>query len=70
MLSALFSNFMGHSPRWYKTVVLLFLVANPILLFTVGPFIAGWILVLEFIFTLAMALSCYPLLPGGLLAIE
>lgn len=24
----------------------------------------------EFIFTLAMALKCYPLLPGGLLAIE
>lgn len=27
-------------------------------------------LVAEFIFTLAMALKCYPLLPGGLLAIE
>ena len=27
-------------------------------------------LVLEFIFTLAMALKCYPLQPGGLLAIE
>ncbi|MDU3054557.1 MAG: Na(+)/H(+) antiporter NhaB, partial [Escherichia coli] len=30
----------------------------------------GWLLVAEFIFTLAMALKCYPLLPGGLLAIE
>ncbi|TXQ56966.1 sodium/proton antiporter, partial [Escherichia coli] len=28
------------------------------------------LLVVEFIFTLAMALKCYPLLPGGLLAIE
>ncbi len=33
-------------------------------------FIAGWLLVVEFIFTLAMALKCYPLQPGGLLAIE
>ena len=32
--------------------------------------VAGWALVLEFIFTLAMALRCYPLQPGGLLAIE
>ena len=33
-------------------------------------FILGWILLLQFIFTLAMALKCYPLQPGGLLAIE
>ncbi|MDH5677586.1 MAG: sodium/proton antiporter NhaB [Nitrospinota bacterium] len=70
MLSAFYANFMGHSPRWYKTVTLVFLVINPILLFTAGPFVAGWVLVMEFIFTLAMALSCYPLLPGGLLALE
>jgi NhaB family Na+:H+ antiporter len=36
-------------------------------LWTVGPVVAGWLLVLEFIFTLAMALKCYPLMPGGLL---
>lgn len=36
----------------------------------VNPFIAGWLLIAEFIFTLAMALKCYPLQPGGLLAIE
>jgi NhaB family Na+:H+ antiporter len=35
-----------------------------------GPFTAGWLLVAEFIFCLAMALKCYPLQPGGLLAIE
>src|SRR5690606_24285467 len=40
------------------------------LFFYVSPFVAGWVLVLEFIFTLAMALKCYPLQPGGLLAIE
>ena len=33
-------------------------------------FLAGWILIGEFIFCLAMALKCYPLQPGGLLAIE
>ncbi|MEX0299775.1 MAG: sodium/proton antiporter NhaB, partial [Kordiimonas sp.] len=43
---------------------------NPILFYTAGPYIAGWVLVLEFIFTLAMALKCYPLQPGGLLALE
>jgi NhaB family Na+:H+ antiporter len=35
-----------------------------------GNFIVGWIFLLEFIFTLALALKCYPLQPGGLLAIE
>lgn len=63
-------NFLGHSPVWYKLTIIGFLILNPILLLTAGPFIAGWILVLEFIFTLAMALKCYPLQPGGLLAIE
>ena len=35
-----------------------------------GNFIVGWLFLLEFIFTLALALKCYPLQPGGLLAIE
>jgi len=63
-------NFLGNAPEWYKLTILAFLVANPILLFTVGPFITGWIVIVEFIFTLAMALKCYPLPAGGLLAIE
>ncbi len=66
---ALWRNFLGHSPDWYKLILLVFLVVNPII-FSVDPFIAGWLLVAEFIFTLAMALKCYPLLPGGLLAFE
>ncbi len=66
---ALFRNFLGQSPDWYKLAMLSFLVLNPIL-FYFNSFIAGWFLVAEFIFTLAMALKCYPLLPGGLLAIE
>ncbi|MFD2165924.1 sodium/proton antiporter NhaB [Thalassotalea euphylliae] len=69
-MSAFFKNFLGNSPDWYKYAIVAFLVINPILFFYVSPYIAGWALVLEFIFTLAMALKCYPLQPGGLLAIE
>jgi Na+:H+ antiporter, NhaB family len=63
-------NFLGQAPIWYKQVIVLFLVANPILYHTVGPFVTGWLLIGQFIFTLAMALKCYPLQPGGLLALE
>lgn len=63
-------NFLGTAPDWYKLTILAFLVLNPVILFVFGPTVAGWILVFQFIFTLAMALKCYPLLPGGLLAIE
>ncbi len=67
---ALRKNFLGHSPVWYKMTILGFLILNPVLMLTAGPFIAGWAFVIEFIFTLAMALKCYPLAPGGLLAFE
>ena len=67
---AFLKNFLGNAPRWYKLTILAFLIANPILLYTTGPFITGWMLIVEFIFTLAMALKCYPLPAGGLLAIE
>ena len=63
-------NFLGDSPDWYKSSIIAFLVINPILLVSLGPVVAGWALIAEFIFTLAMALKCYPLQPGGLLAIE
>lgn len=74
-MAALFANpagrnFLGNSAEWYKMTILAFLIINPILYFGVGPYVAGWALVLEFIFTLAMALKCYPLQPGGLLAFE
>jgi NhaB family Na+:H+ antiporter len=69
MTGAFRKNFLGQSPNWYKTTIIGFLVLNPIL-FSINPFLAGWVLVLEFIFTLAMALKCYPLQPGGLLAVE
>lgn len=67
---AFLKNFLGNSPDWYKLAIILFLIINPIVFYFVNPFIAGWLLVIEFIFTLAMALKCYPLQPGGLLAIE
>lgn len=68
--SAFAHNFLGHAPDWYKKTIIAFLILNPIVLFAAGPFVAGWLLIAEFIFTLALALRCYPLLPGGLLAIE
>ncbi|WP_237068253.1 sodium/proton antiporter NhaB [Microbulbifer guangxiensis] len=70
MGGAFFHNFLGEAPNWYKVTITLFLLANPLLLHLAGPFVTGWILIGEFIFTLAMALKCYPLQPGGLLAIE
>lgn len=67
---ALYRNFLGQSPDWYKLAIVAFLIVNPLVFLFISPFVAGWLLVAEFIFTLAMALKCYPLLPGGLLAIE
>jgi NhaB family Na+:H+ antiporter len=69
-LNAFGQNFLDHAPRWYKGIIIGFLILNPCLLYTVGPFVTGWCLILEFIFTLAMALKSYPLQPGGLLALE
>jgi len=63
-------GFLGHAPTWYKLTIVGFLVGNPVLLIVLGPAVTGWALLTEFIFTLAMALRCYPLQPGGLLAIE
>lgn len=70
---AFIQNFMGSSPIWYKKTILGFLILNFLLVAILGKAgftVVGWILIAEFIFTLAMALKCYPLLPGGLLAIE
>jgi NhaB family Na+:H+ antiporter len=63
-------NFLGNAAGWYKLTIILFLMINPVVLVTLGSFVAGWLLVAEFIFCLAMALKCYPLQPGGLLALE
>lgn len=66
----IFRTFLGKAPEWYKFFILAFLTINPLIYWFISPFIAGWLLVAEFIFTLSMALKCYPLQPGGLLAIE
>ena len=68
--NAFYANFLGHAPDWYKITIIGFLIVNPMIVLTVGNFVAGWILIAEFVFCLAMALNCYPLQPGGLLAIE
>lgn len=69
MALALYTNFLGQAPNWYKLSIIAFLFINPIL-FLQTPYLAGWALVVEFIFTLAMALKCYPLQPGGLLVLQ
>ncbi|MBC6906902.1 sodium/proton antiporter NhaB [Saccharophagus sp. K07] len=66
---AFWHNFLGKSALWYKKTIIAFLVINPFVILY-DPFLAGWLLIIEFIFTLAMALKCYPLQPGGLLALE
>ncbi len=66
----MFDSFLGNSPKWFKTTMLAFLVLNVAFYFTLGEEITAWIFIGEFIFTLAMALKCYPLQSGGLLAIQ
>ncbi|MGI9344057.1 MAG: sodium/proton antiporter NhaB [Gammaproteobacteria bacterium] len=63
-------NFLGRSPDWYKLTIIGFLIWNPIAAVMFGKFVVGWMLIAQFIFCLAMALKCYPLQPGGLLAIQ
>ena len=82
VMRSLSANFLGSAPVWYKFTTLLFLVINPLIFFSASifggsaeavywaHFTAGWALIIEFIFTLAMALKCYPLQPGGLITIE
>lgn len=67
---AFWQNFLGSAPIWYKKTILALLLINPLIFLVAGGFVAGWVLVAEFIMTLAMALRCYPLQPGGLLALE
>ena len=81
MINNLYKMFLGSSPSWYKNTIIAFLIFNPIALYALnyyfkeipdfnGAFYIGWLLLLQFIFTLALALKCYPLQPGGLLAIQ
>lgn len=66
----MFKYFLGQSPVWFKTLMLSFLAFNVFSFFVLGPIITAWLFIAEFIFTLAMALKCYPLQSGGILAIQ
>ena len=66
----MFKYFLGQSPRWFKMTMIIFMIFNVISFYILGPTITAWIFIAEFIFTLAMALKCYPLQSGGILAIE
>lgn len=70
IFNALRRNFLGIAPGWYKLSIVAFLIINPILWYGFGGFVAGWALLAEFIYTLALALRCYPLQSGGLLALQ
>lgn len=65
-----FGAFLGRAPAWYKLAILGLLAINPLVLMLAGPVITGWLMLFEFIFVLAMTIRCYPLQPGGLLALE
>ncbi len=70
--------FLGNSPKWFKMTMIGFLILNTVLYFLLPVFmgahtghtVVAWLFIGEFIFTLAMALKCYPLQSGGLLAIQ
>ena len=70
MASALWRNFLGQSPSWYKCSLLTALCVNYLAVHVAGNEAAGWLVLAEFIGTLAMALKCYPLQPGGVIAIQ
>lgn len=71
-------NFLGNSPQWFKSTMIGILIINTLLFFGLPIFldhhlalqIISWLFIGEFIFTLAMALKCYPLQSGGLIAIQ
>lgn len=70
--------FLGDSPAWFKNTMIGFLILNVILFYGLpmsmdehmAKTIISWLFIGEFIFTLAMALKCYPLQSGGLLAMQ
>lgn len=66
----MFKSFLGDSPNWFKYTIIGFLIFNIFSYFVLGPQTTAWLFIFEFIFTLAMALKCYPLQSGGLIALE
>lgn len=68
-MDIVFKQFLGNSPKWFKLTMLIFLALCYPVTQLIGDTAIGWAFVVMFIFTLAMALKCYPLQSGGLLAI-
>ena len=72
MIDLAYKEFLGNSPNWFKNAILLLLLVCLPLKYIVGPdntWLLGWLFLAMFILTLAMALKCYPLQSGGLLAL-
>ena len=76
MINTIQKMFLGNSPSWYKSTIVVFLIINPIALVVLNSLnyngeVYCWMDVsIRVYFYLALALKCYPLQPGGLLAIE
>eukprot|EP01043_Picozoa_sp_COSAG02_P034613 COSAG02_NODE_2431_length_8875_cov_9.810164_1_plen_366_part_00 len=70
LMQAAWNNFLGHSPSWYKLTMVSFLLVNILIRFTLGKKLCAWAVLLEFIFSLACGLYCYPLQSGGLIVVE
>ena len=67
-----FDSFLGSSPNWFKIIIVAFLALSYPVMIALGDnghTIVGWAFIAMFILSLAMALKCYPLQSGGLLAI-
>ncbi|MDX2225373.1 MAG: hypothetical protein SFV21_21640 [Rhodospirillaceae bacterium] len=67
---AFWHNFLGEAPGWYKATIVAFFVVNFAALPLIGPKLTAWLILAQFLFTLAFALKCYPLQPGGLIALQ
>lgn len=68
-MNIMFNQFLGNSPKWFKTTILIFLVICYPATLLLGKTVMGWAFIAMFIFTLAMALKCYPLQSGGILGL-
>ena len=69
MFQIAYREFLGNSPDWFKLSILIFLAVSFPLKLMLGTTVLGWMFLAMFILTLAMALKCYPLQSGGLLAL-
>ncbi len=69
VINTFYKNFLGPSPNWFKNLLLGFLALSYPLMKLTGTTVIGWAFILMFILTLAMALKCYPLQSGGILAL-